>query len=248
MTTTSRFWGSLFWGGTTSSCNDDPRSCDGDPTSCDDDPVPADRTPLVEASGMAGAPPWSPMIGSGHAPGRTDLRIAPLIAGLVGFAAGLAMLLAPATGTDLSAQQARAAFAAAHPGAAVDLRWYGGVLPAAYSVTAPYVEAVVGARLAGILAAVVAAPLLAMLLVRWRVRRPVLASVWGALALAANAVSGRTAFALGLLVAICALLAVPAGQARRRRWVPALVLAALTTLTSPVAGLFLGLVALAWAL
>src|SRR3954453_14029370 len=111
MTTTSRFWGSLFWGGTTSSCNDDPRSCDGDPTSCDDDPVPADRTPLVEASGMAGAPPWSPMIGSGHAPGRTDLRIAPLIAGLVGFAAGLAMLLAPATGTDLSAQQARAAFA-----------------------------------------------------------------------------------------------------------------------------------------
>ena len=200
---------------------------------------------------MAGAPPWSPMIGAGHAPGRTDLRIAPLIAGLVGFAAGLAMLLAPATGTDLSAQQARAAFAAAHPGAAVDLRWYGGVLPGAYSVTAPYVEAVVGARLTGILAAVVSAPLLAMLLLRWRVRRPVLASVWGALALAANAVSGRTAFALGLLVAICALLAVPAdrspntGRARRRRWVPALVLAALTTLTSPVAGLFLGLVAVA---
>src|SRR3954454_18042687 len=103
MTTTSRFWGSLFWGGTTSSCNDDPRSCEGDPascdcdsTSCDDDPVPADRTPLVEASGMAGAPPWSPMIGSGHAPGRADLHTAPLIAGLVGFAAGLAMLLRPA--------------------------------------------------------------------------------------------------------------------------------------------------------
>lgn len=197
---------------------------------------------------MAGAPPWSPMIGSGHASGRADLRTAPLIAGLVAFAAGLAMLLGPATGTDLSAQQARAAFAAAHPGAAVDLRWYAGVLPAAYSVTAPYVEAVVGARLTGILAAVVAAPLLAMLLLRWRVRRPVLASIWGALALAANAVSGRTAFALGLLVAIGALLAVPAGHARRRRWVPALVLAALTTLTSPVAGLFLGLVALAWAL
>src|SRR5437764_1033497 len=186
MTTTSRFWGSLFWGGTTSSCNDDPRSCDGDPTSCDDDPVPADRTPLVEASGMAGAPPWSPMIGSGHAPGRTDLRIAPLIAGLVGFAAGLAMLLAPATGTDLSAQQARAAFAAAHAGAAVDLRWFGGVLPAAYSVVVPYVEAVVGARLTGILAAAAAAPLLALLLVRWHVRRPVWASAWGARAPAAR--------------------------------------------------------------
>src|SRR3954447_16273865 len=223
MTTTSRFWGSLFWGGTTSSCNDDPRSCDGDPTSCDDDPVPADRTPLVEASGIAGAPPWSPMIGSGHAPGRAGLRTAPLMAGLVGFAAGLAMLLGPATGTDLSAQQARAAFAGAYPGAAVDLRWYGGVLPAAYSVTAPYVEAVVGARLTGILATMVAAPLLAMLLLRWRVRRPVLASIWGALALAANAAGGRAAFARGRLGAMGALWAapaepVPAEQVRRRWW------------------------------
>ena len=174
--------------------------------------------------------------------------VAPVIAGLVGFAAGFAMLLGPATGTDLTAQQARAAFAAAHPGAAVDFRWYAGVLPAAYSVTVPYVEAVLGARLTGILAAMLAAPLLALLLVRWRVRRPVLAGVWGALALAANMVSGRTAFAVGLLVAIGALLAVPRPGARRRRWVPALVLAALTTLTSPVAALFLALVALAWAL
>src|SRR5438270_9181833 len=192
MTTMSRLFGSLFWGGTTSSCNV--------ASSCEHGAVPADRTPVVEASGATGAPPWSPMIGAGHSPGRALMSAAPLIAGLVGFAAGLAMLLAPATGTDLSAQQARAAFAAAHPGAAVDLRWYAGVLPAAYSVTAPYVEAVLGARLTGILAAMVAAPLLALLLTRWRVRRPVLASVWGALALAANMVSGRTAFALGLLV------------------------------------------------
>src|SRR3954454_953746 len=103
MTTTSRFWGSLFWGGTTSSCDGDPRPCDGDPTSCDDDPVPADRTPLVEASGMAGVPPRSPMIGSGYAPGRAVLRTAPVMAGLVAFEASLAMLLGPATGTDLSA-------------------------------------------------------------------------------------------------------------------------------------------------
>jgi len=71
----------------------------------------------------------------------------------VGAAGALALLLAPATGTDLTAQQARAAFAAAHPGAAVDLRWFGGVLPAAYSVVTPYVEAVLGARLTGLLAA-----------------------------------------------------------------------------------------------
>src|SRR3954454_14757410 len=241
MTTTSVFFGSLFWGGKTSSCN-------GGAGCCDDDAVRTDRTLLAEASGARGAPPWSPMNGAEHPAGRSRAPAAPLIAGLVGFAAGLAMLLGPATGTDLSAQQARAAFASAHPGAAVDLRWYAGVLPAAYSVTAPYVEAVLGARLTGILAAMVAAPLLALLLVRWRVRRPVLASVWGALALAANMVSGRTAFSLGLLVGIGALLTVPREGARRRRWAPAMALAALTTLTSPVAGLFLGLVALAWAL
>src|SRR4051794_3157783 len=97
MTTTSRFWGSLFWGGTTSSCNDDPRSCDGDPTSCDDDPVPADRTPLVEASGMAGAPPWAPLIGSGHPPGRARPRPAPPFPGLGGFSTGLGVVLPPAT-------------------------------------------------------------------------------------------------------------------------------------------------------
>lgn len=157
------------------------------------------------------------------------------------------MLLGPASGTDLSAQQARAAFAGAHPGAAVDLRWFGGVLPAAYSVVAPYAEAVVGARLTGVLAAMLAAPLLGLLLVRWRARRPVWAAGWGALALAANMVSGRTAFALGLFVGIGALAAVPREGARRWRWVGPVGLAALTTLTSPVAALFLALVSLAWA-
>ena len=168
------------------------------------------------------------------------------------MAAGLALLVAPASGTDLPAQQARAAFAAAHPAAAVDLRWFGGVLPAAYSVVVPYLEAVLGARLTGVLAAVLAAPLLALLLLRFPVRRASWAAAWGALALAANMVSGRTAYAVGMLVAIGALLAVPApdggGQARRGRWAAALGLAALTTLTSPVAALFLALVALAWAL
>jgi hypothetical protein len=171
-----------------------------------------------------------------------------VVALAVALAAGLAMLLGPASGTDLAAQQARGAFAASAPGAAVDFRWFGGVLPAAYSVVVPYLEALLGARLTGILAAVAAAPLLALLLLRWRVRRPAWAAVWGALALAANMVSGRTAYAVGLLVAVGALLAVPTAGARRRRWLLPTGLAALTTLTSPVAALFLALIALAWAL
>ena len=181
-------------------------------------------------------------------PGPFRRNPAPLVAALIGLAAGLALLLAPASGTDLPAQQARAAFAAAHPGAAVDFRWFAGVQPAAYSVVVPYVEAALGARLTGVLAAMLAAPLLAVLLLRWRARRPVWAAAWGALALAANMVSGRTAYAVGMLVAIAALVAVPPPGGRRGRWTLALGLAALTTLTSPVAALFLALVALAWAL
>jgi hypothetical protein len=158
------------------------------------------------------------------------------------------LLLGPESGTDLAAQQARAAFAAHHPGAAVDFGWFGGVFPAAYSVVTPYVEAVLGARLTGVLAAIAGAPLLALLLVRWGVRRPLLASVWGALALVADMVSGRTAFALGLTFALATLVLVPARGGRRLAWALPVVFAAVTTLTSPVAALFLGIVAAVWAI
>jgi hypothetical protein len=161
--------------------------------------------------------------------------------------AGVAVLVAPAAGTDLAAQQARAAFAAHHPGAAVDFGWFGGVFPAAYSVLTPYVEAVFGARLTGVLAAIAGAPLLAVLLVRWGVRRPLAASVWGALALVVDIVSGRTAFALGLTLALLCLVLLPPRGSRRMAWVPAGFVAVLTTLTSPVAALFLGVVAVVWA-
>ena len=157
------------------------------------------------------------------------------------------MLLAPAAGTDLAAQQARSDFAAHHPGAAVDFGWYRGVFPAAYSVLTPYVEALLGVRLAGVLAAIAGAPLLALLLARWGVRRPLPASVWGALALVANMASGRTAFALGATFAIAALVLVPPRGSRRAAWIPACAAAVLTTLTSPVAALFLGVVAVVWA-
>jgi len=210
--------------------------------------VAAQRPPVLRASRTSAAPPWSPITGSGCTPGPNRLWIAPLVALGVALAGGLALLIAPPMGTDLAAQQARGAFAAAHPGAAVDLRWFGGVFPAAYSALTPYVEAVLGARLTGALAAVATAPLLALLLQRWGARRPVWAAVWGALAVTANVVSGRTAFAVGLLFAVAALVAVPAPGARRRRWVLPLSLAALTTMTSPVAALFLGLVALCWAI
>jgi hypothetical protein len=198
--------------------------------------------------GPALATPWSPI---GRRASTTGLVAAPAVVAValaVAVAAGIALLLAPAAGTDLAAQQARSAFAAQHPGAAVDFGWFGAVFPAAYSVLAPYVESLLGVRVAGVLAAVAGAPLLALLLLRWGVRRPLLASVWGALALVANMASGRTAFALGLTAALAALVLVPPRGSRPLAWVPAALASILTTLASPVAALFLGFVAVVWAL
>lgn len=158
------------------------------------------------------------------------------------------MLVGPATGTDLPAQRFRAAFAAAHPLSAVDLRWLSGVQPAAYSVIGPYVEALAGVRLTGALAAVSSALLLAALLIRWRAPRADWAVGWAAVALVANVVDGRIVFALGLAAGLAALAAVPRQNGSRRRWVLPIGLAVACSLTSPVAALFLALVAAGWAI
>jgi hypothetical protein len=197
--------------------------------------------------GPALAPPWSPIGPRASTTGPSNAARCALVALAVAVAAGVALLVAPATGTDLAAQQFRSSFAAHHPGGAVDFRWFGAVFPAAYSVVTPYVEAVFGARVTGVLAAIASAPILAWLLVKWRVRRPLAASIWGALALVANMVSGRTAFALGLMFALAALALIPPRGGRWPSWLPAVVAAVLTTLTSPVAAVFLGLVAVVWA-
>jgi hypothetical protein len=194
-------------------------------------------TPLSSLIGGTGARPGQP-------PAGRVLGVAALVAG----GCALAMLLGPPTGTDLPAQQFRASFAAAHPFAALDLRWLGGVQPAAYSVIAPYVEAAVGVRLSGALAAVAAALLLAVLLIRWHAPRADWAVGWAAVGLVANVVDGRVAFGLGLAVGLAALATVPAEGASRRHWFVPIVLGLGCPLTSPVAALFLGLIAAGWAL
>src|SRR5262245_65775753 len=81
------------------------------------------------------------------------------VAVAAGVAVGLAIvyLLYPSLGTDLSAQVARADFFAEHGTGSVDLRWYGGVHPFAYSLISPPVMALLGVRLTGALALVGAA-------------------------------------------------------------------------------------------
>src|SRR4051794_15299400 len=160
-------------------------------------------------------------------------------------------------GGDIAAQDAWAAFAKAHPGSAYDLAWYGGMHPVSYSALSPYLMAFLGVRPTMVVAGTLSAALLALLVERnGHVRSPLLPAVVGAVALTGNAVSGRVTFGLGLLFGLATLLAVFAWPARgedpagppvrpRLRAVIVVLMAALATAASAVAGLFLGLVAAA---
>ncbi|WP_406042319.1 hypothetical protein OG799_01565 [Micromonospora sp. NBC_00898] len=166
------------------------------------------------------------------------------------LALGVLYLALPATGSDLSAQVARADFFAAHGTTPVDLRWYGGVHPWGYSLVSPPLMALLGVRLTGALALLAAATAFAALLVRAGVPRPLPGSLVGVLTIAGNLVSGRVTYALGVAFGLAALLALtlPAHAPPGRRWLrPALVAAGalLASATSPVAGLFVGLAGVA---
>ncbi|WFF06410.1 hypothetical protein O7622_25715 [Micromonospora sp. WMMD1076] len=132
-------------------------------------------------------------------------------------------LTLPATGSDLSAQVARAGFFAEHGAALVDLRWYGGVHPWGYSLVSPPLMALLGVRVTGALALLASATAFAALLVRTRVPRPLLGSLVGVVTIAGNLVSGRVTYALGVAFGLAALLAltVPARRTRLAAGAPA---------------------------
>ncbi|WP_432010348.1 MFS transporter [Streptomyces cucumeris] len=159
------------------------------------------------------------------------------------------------SGGDLAAQDAWAEFALQHPDSAYNLAWYGGMHPVSYSVISPYLMAVFGVRSTMMIAGTLSAGLLALLLVRSRaVRRPMWPALYGTFALTCNAISGRVTFGLGAMFGLAAVAVIFAWPAkwRSRRWhhrtgrfLLAAVLAALSTMSSPVAGLFVGIVAAA---
>ncbi|MFE1308925.1 MFS transporter [Streptomyces sp. NPDC058755] len=155
------------------------------------------------------------------------------------------------SGGDLAAQDAWAEFVGRHPDSAYNLAWYGGMHPVSYSVVSPYLMSVLGVRTTMMIAGTVSAGLLTLVLIRSRaVKNPLWAAMAGVFALICNAVSGRVTFGLGTMFALGAVAAVFCWPYRWRfkRWAKALVaapLAALATMASPVAGLFVGLVAVA---
>ncbi|MFF8095908.1 MFS transporter [Streptomyces sp. NPDC016675] len=155
------------------------------------------------------------------------------------------------SGGDLAAQDAWAEFVGRHPGSAYNLAWYGGTHPVSYSMVSPYLMSVLGVRTTMMIAGTLSAGLLTMLLIRSRaVRNPLWASLAGLFGLLANAASGRVTFGLGTMFGLGAVAVVFCWPYRWRyeRWAKGLCaapLAALATMSSPVAGLFVGLVAVA---
>ena len=146
-----------------------------------------------------------------------------------------AYLIAPPMGRDFSAQLAHAQLAESHWPALLDLRWYGGFNPLGYSVLSPAVMALLGVGLTTALSYVASVVLFAALLKDTGVARPVAGAIIAAVCLTGNLVTTRTTFALGLAFALGALLALVSGRLRVTS-----VLSVVTALSSPVAGLFLG--------
>ncbi|CAM5540487.1 Integral membrane protein OS=Streptomyces griseus OX=1911 GN=NCTC13033_06832 PE=4 SV=1 [Streptomyces griseus subsp. griseus] len=155
------------------------------------------------------------------------------------------------TGGDIAAQDAWAEFVGRHPGTAYNLAWYGGMHPVSYSVVSPYLMSLLGVRTTMMIVGTVSSALTALILVRVpAVRNPLACSLAGVFAFLCNALSGRVTFGLGMMFAVGSVAAVFCWPHRWRykRWAKAGVaapLAALATASSPVAGLFLGVVAAA---
>ncbi|MGX2997451.1 hypothetical protein JNUCC64_24855 [Streptomyces sp. JNUCC 64] len=146
-------------------------------------------------------------------------------------------------GGDLAAQEAWTAFASAHPDAPYNLSWYGGMHVPNYSLLSPVLMTTFGVRTVTVVSGIAATWLAALLVERTGYRRPLGPALLLSVALWCNVASGRTTFALGVAFALGAVLVL---TGPRRRLVAAALLALLSTMASPVSGLFLAVVGGAW--
>ena len=152
------------------------------------------------------------------------------------------LLVAPES-ADLAAQLYRAELFDRHGWLLWDNAWYGGHPLPGYSVLFPPLGALLGVRVVGALSVVAAAALFALLAREaFPPRRAALGATAFAALVAAQLLTGRMTFLLGVALGLGALLA-----ARRRHAAVAILAAIATTLASPVAGAFLALAAVAWA-
>jgi hypothetical protein len=165
-------------------------------------------------------------------PRSWTVRATPAWALAAAVAAAFLVLRPPSA--DLAAQDYRATLGLA----LWDNGWYGGHHMPGYSVLFPPLAALLGPRLVGALSAVAATWLFERLVRDLDGGR--VASLWFAAASVTSLVTGRLTFALGVAVGLAAVLAAARG---RSAW--ACVLAALASLASPVAAVFVALAAAA---
>ncbi len=125
-----------------------------------------------------------------------------------------------------------------------DNSWYGGHHLLAYSMLAPALGALIGPQLLAALSMTAATALFSLALAgRVPARAARAASLWFALGASIALLSSRVPFDLGLAIALGAVV-----LAQRGRAAGAGLLAVLASLASPVAGAFLAMAMLAWAL
>jgi hypothetical protein len=171
---------------------------------------------------------------------RPTLTAAP--AWVLAAVLALAYLVVDPPSADLAAQTYRSSLFEDHGFLVWDNAWYGGHHMPGYSVLFPPLAALLGPRVVGAIAAVAAAWLFERIAAEhFGTRGARVGSLWFAAATAVNLLTGRLTFALGVAFALACVLA-----ATHRRPAAACLAATLTTLASPIAGLFLGLGAAAW--
>jgi hypothetical protein len=170
-----------------------------------------------------------------------------VVAGLVAVALSLAwgLWLARNAG-DLAAQYAWTNFVRHHPGSAYNLSWYGGIHPASYSVLSPYLMAWLGVRTTGVLACTGSAVLGGLLLEKSGIRRPLVPAIGLSVAVWCNLAAGRVTYLLGMTFALMAAYYAMEGIGRHRpRPLIMATAGTVATLCSPVAGLFIEVLAAA---
>jgi hypothetical protein len=189
-----------------------------------------------------------------HGRGRTDA----LPAWAITAAFGLAYVIVAPPSSDLAAAGYRSDLFARAGLTLWDNGWYGGHHLPGYSLLAPALGALLGVQLLAALSMTAATALFERLVAGRAPRRAArLASLWLAVGASVTLLANRVAFDLGLALALGSLLIAAGPSADRLISRPrrhagsalalALVLAALSALASPVAGAFLALAALAWA-
>jgi hypothetical protein len=158
---------------------------------------------------------------------------------LLAAALAVAYLVWAPSSQDLAAATFRADLFSDHGFVVWNNAWYSGHYLLSYSVLYPPLGAWLGPRLTAALAVVAAAALFAVLARRRFGADALIPSLWFAGAVAVWLVTGRVPFLLALPFGLGALVAVD------RSLAAAALLAALASLASPVAGLFLGIAAAA---